>query len=827
MIKKFIQNYLLAKLSNKNSLLIYDPNVFYKKLVLEMETEDIKVFDASKNVVKSREDALEYWVNEMPFSSNKKLIMYIPFSKKEEVDEITLDPFIIFSSGGDIFPDQAADNYKELCIAALPDKAEKIEEFFKQEDFPSFEAIDALKGGNEFPKLKSGLAAESDLEILMAILAPSSRQLDFLKKDKTWYKELIQFTKTVLEVNIQSKKLQELQDEMWLMVLFSEFVHDLPLELPKELKQVSLSSKKSESLIKKLCKQLRNRKDIEELYINQANRISEQLSLQNIFKKETRLGKINTFAFEDTSFYNEFKNYLIKGNTKEAIGIVNQSFESIWTSYDDTRRTSWLIAKKACEIIELITVMNIDFKNLKSLNEIVQWYASKGYLLDTLHRELDKNIAELIDVNKEVKEVHKYVVDAYLSYMEMVQKKFLSQIESESLQSLSMLRNINLFDEKVEPLIKSGKKTVYFLADALRYELAAQLEKRLGRAAFNVKLEQSLAYIPTVTKFAMAALMPDASKKLELKIKGKKLEPFLNGNLAETRDARIKYTQNILGDKASWAWEKDILSGKYVNTDVLFVTTTEIDQAGENAPDNAQLLIEQSLNKILKVSSKLRDAGYEEFVLAADHGFVLVDQYKPGNKSDKPLGDWFLTKSRCVAGKGASNENHLELNASDIGVNSEVNQFLFLKNYATYERGKQFFHEGLSLQEIITPCLTYSPQVTIKKEEVTVNLTYKGKTTGSITTRRPSIELATFSDVLFGKTIDVAIEAVANEKVVGIPAISEKVNATTGYIDLEPGEALKFTLAMDDDFEGEFIVYAKSPSTGLILSELKLETDYL
>mgnify|MGYP000895390129 CR=1 FL=1 len=68
----------------------------------------------------------------------------------------------------------------------------------------------------------------------------------------------------------------------------------------------------------------------------------------------------------------------------------------------------------------------------------------------------------------------------------------------------------------MEPLIKSGKKTVYFLADALRYELAAQLEKRLSRAKFDVKLEQSLAYIPTVTKYAMAALMPFASKKLKL-----------------------------------------------------------------------------------------------------------------------------------------------------------------------------------------------------------------------------------------------------------------------------------------------------------------------
>ena len=122
-----------------------------------------------------------------------------------------------------------------------------------------------------------------------------------------------------------------------------------------------------------------------------------------------------------------------------------------------------------------------------------------------------------------------------------------------------------------------------------------------------------------------------------------------------------------------------------------------------------------------------------------------------------------------------------------------VDEALFWKDH--YERGKQFFHEGISLQEIITPCLTYRPRKSEKKEEVQVNLTYRGKTTGFITTRTPSIEIAAFGQSLFGDLIDVQIEAVREDEVVGRPASSEVVNSTTGYIEIEQGASMKFFIS--------------------------------
>ncbi len=826
MIKEYIKSHLRKKLAAGPSMVIYDPALFYHELVMELEEENIKVFDASKNVILARENALDYWVQVMPKKMDKKLIAYVPFKRQENSNSKTSDPFSIFAEGAACFPDQAADQYEQLCIAAIPDREEKIKEYFRHEKFPTFESIDALKGGNAYPRIKNGLSASSDSEILLALLAPTNHQLEFLESDKTWSKEFRQFSKEVLGVNLQKKNLLGLQEELWLVVLFSEFVHDLPIELPAALSAVPVAKDSSEELIKKLCDHLRNRKDLEELYIHNANRISQELSLPARFKNEEQLGNINTFAFEDSTFYFQFKFQLIAGNLEEAESYVIRSSNSIWTLYDDARRISWLIAKKATAMMRSISQLDSQFKKVKNINEIINWYSTQGFQLDTLHRELDKSVSEMYGTSPEVQEVHKFVVKAYLEFMDKVQHTFLEKIEKEGLPNISIQRNINLFDEKVEPLVKSGKKTVYILADALRYELADQLSKGLSKASFDFKLEPSLAFIPSVTKYAMAALMPKASKALELRVKGGSLEPFLDGIEAGTRESRMKYMQQVLGDKALWVWEKEIISGNYEKADLLVVTTTEVDQAGENSPDNAQLLIEKAITKILKLSSALKVAGYEEFVLAADHGFVLLDQYRAGNKCERPTGDWKLKKSRCVAGTGNKDEDHIELHSQDLGIKSEVDQFLFLKHYATYERGKQFFHEGLSLQEIITPCLTFKPKSKHKEERIEVNLTYRGKTSGTITTLRPSLELATFGG-FFGETIDIAIEAIAGDTLVGKPAPSEAVNSTTGHIELNPGATMKFSLAMEEDFEGTFTVYAKLPASGVILSEITLETDYL
>lgn len=827
MIKEYIKKYLLEKLNKRHSLLIYDSNLFYHDLVLELESENVKVFDASKNVVTEREAALEYWVNTMPNGTEKKLIFYVPFEKKIDDDQKAIDPFMIFSCGGSIFPDEASDNYKQLCIAALPDKRSKIEEIFNHETFPSFSKIDALEGGNAYPSLKSGLGAQSEVEILLAFMKPSDSQRKFLKSDRSWHSEFKQFMIESLGVKLTSKKLEAIQKDLWRIVLFSEFVFDLPISLPKSLKEVAVAKPESQEIIFRICNQLRSLKNTEEDYINNANTVSSDLGLPKLFKNEDKLGEINTFAFEDSSFFNQFKDELYRGNLLQAKSLAELSSKSIWGVYDDERRVTWQLGRKICELLISLKEEKDSLKTDKTLNTVVKWYATSGYKIDSLQREIEKGAQKQISLSVNLKEVVDYGRKEYHKFMDSTQKLFQEGIKKEGIANIGIQRNSSLFNDKVKPLIDQGKKTVYILADALRYELAVFLKDQLERADFESAIEPALAFTPTITKFGMAALMPDADKNLELKLVNGKLEPFLTGIQSGNRKDRIKYTQGYFGDKHAWYWEKDIINEQFEKKDILFITTTEIDQAGENSPDNAQMLIESAIHKILKACSILRESGYEEFILVADHGFVLVDSFQAGNNAPKPVGEWALEKSRCVAGIGDSNDDHISLSNVDLGVKSEVDQFLFLKNYATYERGKRFYHEGLSLQESITPLLTFRPKQIESKQDYHINLTYKGKASGYVTTRRPSIEISCFGESFFDEPIDVMIEAIAGEKVVGEPTFSDNVNSTSGFVEIRPGQSLKITIALDDEYEGKFTVYAKSPSTGIILSELKLETDYL
>jgi hypothetical protein len=831
MIKDYIKDYFSQKLERKQSLVVYDKKLFYREIVNEIASEDIHVFDASQNAVLAREGALDFWVSILPNSMDKKMIVYVPFDRSVNEDEKVTDPYIIFSCGGAIFPDEAIDNYKEICLSALPDKSEKIIELFLAEEWPSFALIDALVEGNNYPVLKSLFGASSEAEILETILFPSPELEEVLTKDKSWVKELKQWSTLILGYKIKGRSLEAIRKELWAITLFSEFIYDLPasVSIPSTLSQVPKVSSNAKQLVFKVATSIRRNRDAEEYYVKYARETSQELNLAQLFKKEKDLGKVNTFSFEDSTFFNQFISHLRDGNLQAAERIISNSKNSIWTIHDEERASSWLIAEKAVEIMFFIKGMEVSVKKLNDLNAIIQWYAEKGYKLDSLHRAFEKTLSSILIESDALKAVAKQIRSAYASFTETLQKKFQLHLKEEGIQTIKTLHNLDLFDKRVAPKVKQAKKTAYILVDAFRYELAKGMVERLERADFEVSIEPTFAFSPTVTRFGMAALMPKARKRLNLKLKAKKLEPFFDDSLINTRVLRESITQSIYGDKSAWYWESDILNDNFdKDKDLFFITTMEIDNAGENLPDNALLLIEESMKKILKTCVKLRESGIEEFVIAADHGFVLTDSYKAGNNAPKPPGDWALNKPRCIAGTGSTDHNHISFTAEELGIKSEVEHFLYLKNYATYARGLKYFHEGLSLQECISPCIVFRPQKSSASSKIEVYLSYKGKDSGVITTRRPSVTIDSASEgLLFGDPIDVAIEVMAGEQVVGKISSSSVIDSTTGYLEVIPGQTNKFTIAMDDEYEGEFTVYAKVPATGLVLSQISLKTDYL
>jgi len=823
MIREFITEYLKSKLKNSHSLVIYDDGHLYKELLPGLINDNTKVFDISTSVLSVREDAIDYFSHVIPANRNARMILYVPFAPPETKQEKIDDPFFIFTLGCCYFPFDANDKYLSLCKACFKDKEQKIDQLFEQE-MPDFYTIDALGGGNTWVKLQTLTGCKSEKEIFAAIMAPSDSQKVKLTKDKTWQREYKEVCK-IIGLEVKEKSFDGITYELWRFMLFSEFVFDLPIPLPENLKFVSVAKQSAKSIVIEICQSLRNNKILEELYVAMAEKVATELNLPAIFKNENNLGDIVTFSFEDNTYYFHCISLLLTGKNSEAHSVISSSKENIWLHHDEERRRYWKIAEYGYHIIQRSKNITANTSTLKAL---INSYTTDLYKTDQLQRKFEKELMEILQPNDALQQLVKLVRSSYNSFTEKTQKSYQQLFANEHWPVSGMLNNAEVFTKQIQPLRKSNTKTAYLLIDALRFELGKELEEQLEKH-FNIQLIPSCAYLPTVTKFGMAALLPEAEKHLHLEKHESSLEAFMGEMVLLNLTQRKEYLKDKLGDRCDIiSLDKLISTTSFDSTDFLIVTTHEIDTAGEHLASNSLHAIHQAVQNLVKAIYLLSLNGFEKLVIATDHGFVLHPVFQPGDNVGKPTGEWLMSKSRSLAGQGAIPDTALGFTAQKIGIKSAIKDFVFLKGYAVFEKNTTYFHEGLSLQENIVPIINLSKIVAKKEEHININITYKGKTTGVITSRRPSVEIASFIEGKLGlESIAVRMEAVAGNKIVGKPTSDEKVNETTKLIEILPGQSYKIALDMDTNFEGEFEVRITDPVSNKLYSSLTLITDYI
>lgn len=271
---------------------------------------------------------------------------------------------------------------------------------------------------------------------------------------------------------------------------------------------------------------------------------------------------------------------------------------------------------------------------------------------------------------------------------------------------------------------------------------------------------------------------------------------------------------------------------------LLLVKTTEIDTAGENMSGAALGVMQGVLEKFLRAVKVLGEMGCERAVFAADHGFVLLGEQLPGDKVEKPQGQWTLSKVRCLMGSGSGSgsgsgtpaKGIVCLRKEDLGVRGDLTHLAVPESLGAFVTGQTFMHSGVSLPECLVPVVSVdlaagSPA---GRSAARLQLQYRGGKTDRITTRRPMIEILLFQQGLFGaETLRFSLEAKAGKRLVGQVAASANVDPATGLVVIEPGAAVKIPLRMDEAFEGDSTVVAVDPVTQVTYDTLKLKTDYL
>lgn len=815
-----IDKWLGTMSANHPILTVYDTDSRYYSLLPLVAERGVKVIDTTKNLLANREEACDYWINTLVTDSNARMLIYrtVKFAENKKVN----DPYIAFTQAGKFFPFGPNDNYVNMCKSFLPGKADTIDGLFKN-GTDNFTNINALQEGVSYPELENLTQGKSFVEITLGLLSLAETA------NTAWMSEWKSFGESYLpNLDCNGTTLRDVKQKLWQYLLFSEFVFDLPCDLPAELKTVACCPEEQYENIIILCKNLRNQNDLRDDYVEQAQDITAKLHLDTLFSNAKNLGKIVTFAFENRVEYNIYLDDLHNGEYEKASLLLSKNKQSVWYQADAEVSLFWDLAEQCERMLGCIRKANGELNNLK---ELTTWYAEQGFQVDTAFRRYQQKISTSDEDNASIAELSKFVYAQYRSFTEQIQHKYQKAIIEEGYPISTIASNVTFWQTNVEPLLNQQKRIVVLFADAFRYEMGKELSASLGNS-YTVDCQPSAAYIPTVTRFGMAALLPHANDTIELKVEDKKLMPFIEGKKIELPADRVNY---IKANVPSHVVVSDTTSDKFLttaideSTNLMIIRSIKIDAAGENITNIGLTEMDSELKNFSKCIRKCKTLGFDTFFIVADHGYMIQPGFKAGDNMNKPVGNVILEERRCLGGDLNSNETSWMCEPSKFGIKTDVYRFAFAKQFGVYEKNTIYFHEGLSLQENIVPIVQVTLNSNKQQDSFALDLTYKGKKDGVVRINRPLIEICLRgTDSLFMPEKCIMRIMILNDhnKEVGHVVGSTFFDETTELINIPGGcEKVKQAIELDEGLQGDIIVTALDPDTNATMATLRLQTE--
>ena len=837
-LSDFIQREVLEpKLKSSGVLVVYDPHQRYRQLCAAMARGGRAVVDASDGSIEARGLALENLQKlGAPDGGLDSLVVYVPASPPRSDEERQNDPFSIYEAVGSIFPAGDGDEYQSICLRAKPDHATQVRQVFRQNANPSFEVIDAIGGGSTWPQLQSILLSESARDLLFAILAPTDDAKKKLKESETWVTEAKELLNGCIGLKLitRGKTWNSIADELWRYVLFSEFVFDLPETLPEQLMQVPRADKEARPVIEDLCDRLRNDRRTQNVYIERAEAIEEELKMQAVCEGIHDLGIRDTFPFEERSFFAQAIKSLAAEDLDAVRKILGRHAGSVWVGRGESQ-AQWQLLKSAVSLVEASDdALRALPDHAKSQQSLIDFYISNLREVDRLQREFEQAANDSLYTSAtSLREVIEAGRVAYRKLIDQTHGLFIRHLETTGWPPAGLLANCDVFDAVVAPkLSESGRRVGYILVDALRYELGVALEQQL-REDGQVELRAAFAQLPSVTPIGMASLLPGASTQLKLVRKGDVVMPVLGDKEMKSVSHRMKVLSERFGERFAEAKLDDFIRTKSKpakSVELFVIRTNSIDAHLEASPETALEVIGSQLKRLRVAVHKLREFGFDDAIIVTDHGFFMNPHADAGDVGSKPPGNWIALHDRSLLGDGHGDTKNLVVQSSLVGIRGEFAQFGCPRGMVAYSANVPYFHGGASLQECVVPVISIKLRsATTKSEQVKteVKISYKSS---KITTRLPVLDVAFGSENLFefmAMNIEILLEATDKAgKIVGEAKHGGPVNAATGTISLKTGQPEKVTLKMDIDFEGKFTVKALDPVTLAVFGKINLETDY-
>lgn len=434
----------------------------------------------------------------------------------------------------------------------------------------------------------------------------------------------------------------------------------------------------------------------------------------------------------------EAKRLLGEGHWKAATELAEVRLRSSWWGQrnrveDHNFPARW---RAVAAIAELNTALETKPPAASSLASVVDWYSSAGWEVDSAYRRMEFLRVSTGAYLHDLDDAFVLGRQHYEQWLDEVLRRTADAISGDVLvPDQQQQRRIHHVE------VRGWESTAYVLVDALRYELGRDLATRFERLKAAVGVRPALAAVPTITQVGMAAITPGADERFDIKLDSDaRLVVHVDGEAVCTVPDRIKRLEKDHGKVADVPLDK---LAHYTNRELkkriegaalVVVRSNEIDADGESDQLAASWgSFDATLDVLHTAVARLLHAGLQRVILTADHGFLAVRQVGEELKVDKPsTGTGELHRRAWIGIGGTVTDSTVKVPLSDFGIGGGLD-IIAPRGLGVFVAGGglQFFHGGLSPQELVVPVITVVSDEPTAEPKYEVDLSVAG---GRITT---------------------------------------------------------------------------------------------
>lgn len=423
-----------------------------------------------------------------------------------------------------------------------------------------------------------------------------------------------------------------------------------------------------------------------------------------------------------------------KLSSKALDGLIRKRKASIW--WFEEYKDVYEALNRACEL--LYKLNNLEKNFTLDVLSFIGHYVNHDFKIDQLYRQFN--------YHKEKSNSYS-LLDSLSCEIENKYNLFLVELNNKWQIPLDQLQEWKFPEDKMQrnffkyTINDSSPKYAVLISDALRYEVAEELARRLDSTKFKIENDYMISTLPSWTQFGMAALLPTDDIRIDDKNIEKELLVLKNKKSTKGLSNRTKILMDYFSTKNKQATalrfeDKDKVKGikSKTNTeirelikenDLVLIYHDRIDATGDDTKTEQDIFkaCEDTITEIQDLLKKLFNNNVHHVIITSDHGFIYqnkVDEFLSENIDSKTI---LKRDRRFLVGKNLDESSGFKkFTSKALGFSCEYD-FLFPKSINRLRlqgSGAHFVHGGTSLQEIIIPNLKISLLNTgrVEKESV-------------------------------------------------------------------------------------------------------------